>query len=1037
MRNIITILILLIINGWARSQETPVTNHDLDTYYRGLEYYENELYGPASNTMQSFLNQNVHHVEELYQQYILNAKKIIYQSSLILNLPQGEKGLADFIAANATDPIIIESSIQLGSYYYNEKKYEKAIEYFDKVEIENLKGDEFSEVCFKKGYSHFVLREFGEAQIYLRKTKDLRNIYYYPVNYYYGMCAYFGDDYATAVSSFERVSNSNAYKPYIPYYITQIYFAQDQFEKLITYGEQALRQDRLEKRKEIRLLLGQAYFKNDLYVKALPHLEYYEANTPKLTQEEFYQLAFSHYQLKNYDEAIEYFKELSLLDSKLGQLVNYYLADCFTKTGDMNSARSAFKKVSQMNYEASMAEEALFNYGKLSAELNYDREGINSLVDVRPSSLYFTEARKIINDILLNSGDYSNSISIIESLDDLSDDLKTTYQTVTFNRAIQLLDEGKFGESRMHIAKADKYQIDQNKFIISRFWLAYMFNREERYEESMAAFDNYFDIANGKGPFPDESSPYTGHYIQGYNHLKLGDFARAEFHFKNSIVGVNLNREEIENKYIKDRILPDALLRAGDCLFKQNLYEEAELFYNQSIDRKTAGYLYAMYQKGLIQGLMGKPYDKILTLEELVNTNPMSEYADDALFQLGDTYLSLGNTGPALLSFNRIVEYYQGKSNFINRSYLKLGLISYNQGDSDTAVSYYTKVFDNNPNSKETQEAIIALEEIYIDDQGKSEEYFALLDSIPGIEITAFNRDSLTYQIGLSQYEDGEYEKAVGSFDSYLEKYKAGYYQLEARYYKGECNSILKRYSSALRDYEFLIQQGFNDHYIKSLRKAAIISYNFTQNFNKAYRYYNTLAEESRDEEESYEAQMGAMRAAFRISNYTGVKKYARKVIGSELASYEDFSTAYYYLGKASYNTEELDQALLAFDKINENRNNQAAEANFLISKIFFARGDMELAEQQINFTLENNENYPYWIAQSLLLYGDVYLNKNDLFNARAVVEAVIENYDGNEEIIAQANEKLKVIETREAEENRVKPEQGAQLEMDTTGNGN
>jgi tetratricopeptide (TPR) repeat protein len=1037
MRNIITIFIFLVTSSTIRGQETPVTNHDLDLYYQGLEYYQNKLYNPASNTMQAFLDQNIHHVDEVYQQYALNARRIIHQSALILNLPQAEKDLADFVGANSTDPIILESSIHLGTYYYNEKKYEKAIEYFDKVDIENLKDEEFSEVCFKKGYSHFVLRQFGEAQSLLRKTKDIRNIYYYPVNYYYGMCAYFGDDYITAVNSFERVSNSSAYSPFIPYYITQIYFSQDEFEKLITYGEQALRQQRLEKRKEIRLLLGQAYFKNDLYIKALPNLEYYESNTTKLTQEEFYQLAFSHYQLKNYEDAIEYFKELTLLDSKLGQLVNYYLADCFTKTGDMNSARTAFKKVSQMNYETSMAEEALFNYGKLSAELNYDREGINSLVKVRPFSLYYAEARKIINDILLNSGDYPNSISIIESLEDLTDDLKATYQIVTFNRAIQLLDEGNFGESRIHFAKADKYQIDQDKFIISRFWLAYMLNREGRYQESMMAYDQYFDLANGKGPFPDESSPYTGHYIQGYNHLKLGDYARAEFHFKNSIVGVNLNREEIENKYVKDRILPDALLRAGDCLFKQNLYEEAELFYNQSIDRKTAGYLYAMYQKGLIQGLMGKPYDKILTLEELVNTNPLSEYADDALFQLGDTYLALGNTGPALLSFNRIVEYYQGKSTFINSAYLKLGLISYNQGDSDAAVGYYVKVFDNNPNSKETQEAIIALEEIYIDDQGKSDEYFALLDSIPGIEVTAFNRDSLTYQIGQSQYEDGEYETAVESFDNYLDKYPAGYYRLEARYYRGECNSILKRYRSALRDYEYLIQQGYNDHYIKSLRKAAIISYNFTQNFNKAYSYYNTLAEESRDEEEVFEAQMGAMRSSFRTTNYGGVKKYARKVIASSLASYEDFSTAYYYLGKASYNTEEMDQALLAFDKINKNRNNQAAEANYLISKIFFGRGDIDLAEQQINFTLENSENYPYWIAQSLILYGDVYLNKGDLFNARAVIEAVIENYDGNEDIIAKANEKLQIIETRELEENRVKSGEGAQLEMDTTGNGN
>jgi tetratricopeptide (TPR) repeat protein len=1015
-------------------QETVLSSDPLKAFKAGVNHYNNELYGPAMSEMEFFLAQQTHTTGEKHRQYVQEAKKILYSASLELNLPEAEKKLVDFVELNAPDPIIIEPSIQLGSYYYNDRKYNRAIYFYDKVDIENLEEEKMSETSFKKGYSHFVVKEFQKAQFNFARTKDVRNKFYYPVNYYFGMCAYFGGDYDLAISSFDRVSNSNAYSPFIPYYVTQIYFAQDQYEQLITYGEQALRQSNLQNRKEIRLLLGQAYFKNGLYVKALPHLEYYEANTQKLTQEEFYQLAFSQYQLKQYDNAIKNFLELALLDSRLGQLVNYYLADCYIQGGDMNSARAAFKKVSQMNYESSMAEEALFNYGKLSAELNYDREGINTLVKIQNNSRYFTEARRIINDILLNSGDYQNSISIIESLGTLSDDLKATYQKITFNRAIQLFNEGDFGESRVHFSKADKYVINENLYIRSRFWLAYMLNIEGRYEESTVAFNQYFEISNGNGPFPEESSPYMAHYIQAYNHLKRQAYPEAEFHLKNSIVGINLGREDIENKFILDRVLPDALLRAGDCLFKQNKYEDAKLFYNQSIDRKQAGFIYAMYQKSLIEGLLGNPYEKIIILEELVQSYPLSEYADDALFQLGDTYLSLGNTGPALLSFNRIVTYYKGKSTFINAAYLKLGLISYNQGDAESALLYYKEVFKNNPNSKESQEALLAIEEIYIDDEGRTEDYFAFLETIPGYKLTAFTRDSLTFKIAQVQYEDAQYEKAIESFDNYLEKYASGYYRLEARYYRGECNSILKKYVPALLDYEFLINEGFNDFYIRSLRKAAIISYNFTQNFNKSYRYYKSLSTESRDEEEIYEAQVGALRSAFRIQNNEGIKLFASQVIDNDLGTFEDVSSAYYYLGKASYNTGQMEQAFVSFSKITTNRNNQAAEANFLISRIYFDRGDLDLAEQQINLSLKRSENYPSWIAQSLLLYGDIYLERKDLFNARAVVEAVIENFTGNEEIIKKAEEKLKIIEEKEIEANRIKTNDGEKLELDTIG---
>ncbi|MBK8830355.1 MAG: hypothetical protein IPN60_05765 [Saprospiraceae bacterium] len=61
----------------------------------------------------------------------------------------------------------------------------------------------------------------------------MRDKYYYPANYYYGMTQYFAGNYPEAVRSFERVAPSSFYKDYIPYYITQIYFSTKDYPKVI------------------------------------------------------------------------------------------------------------------------------------------------------------------------------------------------------------------------------------------------------------------------------------------------------------------------------------------------------------------------------------------------------------------------------------------------------------------------------------------------------------------------------------------------------------------------------------------------------------------------------------------------------------------------------------------------------------------------------------------------------------------------------------------------------------------------------------
>jgi len=240
-----------------------------------------------------------------------------------------------------------------------------------------------------------------------------------------------------------------------------------------------------------------------------------------------------------------------------------------------------------------------------------------------------------------------------------------------------------------------------------------------------------------------------------------------------------------------------------------------------------------------------------------------------------------------------------------------------------------------------------------------------------------------------------------------------------------------------LRDYEAIIKEGISDTYERSLKKAALISYNHSQNFAKALKYYKLWEKQTSTPEDKYQAQLGAMRSAFRLSNDDEVITYSNKVAANPLVTKEEKSSARYYLAKVSYKKGQLEQAAIAFAHVPKlSNNNQAAESRYMLARILLDQSKPEEAETAANKANEKNANYPFWIAKSILLLSDIYMQRGDLLNARAAAEAVVENFKSDEKLVKEANAKLAEISQKEIESNRIKLENpDGTLELDTTGN--
>lgn len=946
--------------------------------------------------------------------------------------PDGEKLILDFIRKYRPDPIANDALIEIANYYYNAGKYEQAVDYYSQVPTLGMTREQKSEVRFRMGYAFFVQKEFEKAKSNFNQVKDFENEYYYPTNYYLGLCFFYEGNYDEAIRQFRIVEKSRKYRSYIPYYLAQIYFAERRFNELIAYAEPRLSDSRLRNAKEIQQLIGQSYFETGNYQRALPYLQYYADRSGKLREEEWFQLGFAQYQTGDYEAAAKAFSELATVDSKLGQSANYYMAICYLQLSDRRSARAAFGNVKRMNYDPELQEEANWNYAKLSYELKDPREAVTALQDFTPTSRYYLEAQSLMSEILLTYRDYKLALDILEKMPNKTPQVQESYQKVAYLRGLQLMQENDHEGAKLHFQKSQQFPVDLRTKALATYWMADIAHRDGDYPASIRDMNQFLTVAKTMNNLPDEASIFTGNYIQGYNYLKQENYTAALSYFEETVNGIRRNQSFIGNGEVKTQLLGDATLRSGDAYFKRNQYAQALRYYDEAINRRYSGFVYAIYQKAIIEGLQGRSTQKILALERIPQEFANSEYADDALLQLGITYQEIGQLSKAAAPLQRLVTEYRNTSPLINQALLQLGLISYNQGNLETAINYYKQIFSNNPEPGEANLALAALEEIYIDDLGRADDYFSFLETVPGYKVDNMAKDSINFLAAESQFENANYQRAIQGYTEYLRKFPNGRYTLTAHYHRGESYSVLKQYSEALQDYEFVAARGPSRFYVKALEKAAIIAYNHELNFDKSYQLYQQLEMAAQDADTRFEAQLGALRSAYRTNNTQAVFTLAGKVANSPNATQLQKATANFYLGKIAFDRRDYDGALTSFNSVVQSSDNeQTAEARYLIAYIYYLKRDLARARQLTLNANKESSAYPYWVAKSVILLSDILAEQGDLYNARAALEALLENYREDQELITIAQNKLNQINQQLNNSSRLQaPSDPNRLEM-------
>ena len=380
---------------------------------------------------------------------------------------------------------------------------------------------------------------------------------------------------------------------------------------------------------------------------------------------------------------------------------------------------------------------------------------------------------------------------------------------------------------------------------------------------------------------------------------------------------------------------------------------------------------------------------------------------------MGNTYLVMKDNEKALISFRKIVSDHTGSSYAI-KARLKSGLIYYNNGQNELALSTFKKVVTDYPNTPESKEALVSIKNIYVD-INQVDDYLAYVDGLPFATISISEQDSMSYVAAENLYMDGEYSAANTSLDKYLTNFPEGAFKLSASFYLAECQYKEENYIDALTNFEYVFSQPKSEFTESAMLKAATVAFQLSE-LETALDYFTKMESNAENKLNVIEAQYGMMKCNYLLENYEGAMSAAYKLLAAEKLSDEMKLEAMVIKAKSLYKSDEMLLAKSAFKEIiGFSQGEAGAEAKFMVANIEYQISDLDEAEKNVFELINQYAPYDYWVASGFILLSDIYLKKDNVFQAKQTLQSIIDNYEGEELKGIAINKLQEIIQQEEA----------------------
>ncbi|WKS94713.1 tetratricopeptide repeat protein [Riemerella columbina] len=930
--------------------------------------------------------------QALYQEHLTHAQQKFYGfythlMEVLLQYPYAEQGLEAFLAQHPQATALSDAQMPLADYYLLKKDFGKALEVLKTINPAHLSAQEQTQYALKLGYAQFMS---GDAEAAVQALETAYQNAEAPekndIAYMLGHLYYTQRQNERAFRYFDEIKNSEKYARVLKPYYLQMYYQQGDYNQAISEGQNILREDLTDAYKaEVHKIIGESYFMKGDYSAAYPHLKVYFQTKPEPSETDLYEMGFVAAQLALFEEAVSYYNQLINRDSKLAQNAYYQLGNAYLANGQKQEALSAFRSAQQMSYDAKVKQLAHLQYAKLSYDIGNPYEASPSVIQdyIRKYPKEANELRPLLVKSYLYSGNYQATLEALKQMPQHNQEVDKIEQEAAYLLGTEEFNKGNFKQAEHYFKQSLKFRLNEDFYLKAQYWLAQSYERQGDYPSAIALFET---LMKTQTPFDERQQlPYD----LGYAYFKTKDFGKAKQMFT------------LYLKNPKPEFKADAELRLADTHYADNELNEAIAIYNSA---ETADD-YTLFQKAMALGFKGDTEAKISEMKKLIAQHPNSDYADDALYEIGTAYAANEEYAQSNAYFERVMKQSQD-ARLVADAEIYQAQNAVSAGEEAKAQSMLQHLAEKYQHTA-FAEKVAAVAKVYFMNKGDVAGYQNLAQQM-GLKVDATELELLNLSTAQQFYAQKQYEKAIPYYEKYLQtpansgtSYQAQYELGESYYQNGQDEKALAQFNA--------VASSTNDYREEAQVRAAqiLISQNKTP---EAVGYLEGLATSNQAKIKSF-AQVELMKFYAEQKNWNKAEHYAEQVLANTKNATTVIEQAKVIKARSLMLRGKDQDAKQAYTNLEKSANPEVA-AEALYAKAYYQNQAKAFKNSNATiFKLANNyASEEYWGAKALVLMAKNYLALKDKYQASYTCDQIIANYQDFPEVVAEAKAVKKTI---------------------------
>ena len=983
-RKLFIITILFLFVTLSLSAQKRLENYEPEQVFQEAKLlFDNQNYSSAAELFDKYLDMT----EGQNNQKTVEAK--FYEAACSSYMGAGEQQLMLFSKENPTSTFAVKADFMYANMLFNNRKYRDALKKYEAVDAECLTSEEKAEYYFKKGLSYYQTGAIDKAESMFYKSSFMVSPYQDDARYYYAHIQYVNKKYDDAGIYFKKIEDSPKYKEIVPVYLMQIEYVNGNYTVVTRDADAIINNADKARKVELALIVAESWYEQQDYAKALNYYNIARENTRKAFPREVeFQIGYCKMKQADYEGAITNFQNATkkINNDELAQYASYYMAQCYLKTNQDKFARNAYFAAYRADFDHEMSEDALFNYAKLSFISGVDpfNEAVTQLddyIEKNPRSPRIEEARLMVIHLYLNNKEYSKAIRALERYPEMNDEMQAIYARLTYDLGIQNYNATDYDEAITYLTKTvNNKKAPSTLKADALYWLADSYLQQKDNANAEKHFSAFLKL---EGAGQSDLLPIA-YYNLGYIAYSKGNFPNAIKNF-NFFINMAKGDKEYES---------DAWMRVGDCYFMDRSYQKAITAYSNAmkLDKNNADY--ALFQQGMGYGALGDMNSKVACMDEISKKYPTSSFYDRALYEKGMAHMSTNDQRSAIAAFRKLVND-RPRSAYARQGLMKIGMLYYNDNQYDNALESLKQVVKDYPNTEESREALSIIRNIYME-QNKTNEFYQFANS-NGIMTSVTEQDSVSFVTAENFFQQGKYQDALNASEQYIKQFPGGGYLLKINYYAYSSLEKLNR-AGEIRPYlEYIVMQPDNDYTDNALLKLGGIEKN-DKNYQKAVEYYQRLAQITENQRIKALALEGALECQYKLGEYDKAIETGNALAAMPNLQQNKKNLTNYYVGKAMYQKGDYRSALAKLEACShKERSEMGADAAYHVVLCNWKLGKLDETEDSVFYISDNFSNYSYYVAMSFVTLSDVYVAKDNVFQAKETLKSIIDNYPGGE----------------------------------------